>query len=441
MTNCSKESISFPVQKGRRIEATFTGGDISSDGGLPLLRRIDQHIGLTCAAAAGIDDPRDPLRIQHSLTALIQQRVYAIAQGYEDLNDHQQLRHDILLQTAVNSDNALGSSPTLCRLENWAHHRQSAVSLHRVIIDKFIASYATPPKELILDFDATDTPIHGLQKERFFHGYYDHYCFLPLFVFCGRQLLAAYLRPSKIDGAKHAWAILSLLVKRLRQSWPQVRIIFRGDSGFCRHRMLDWCDRHRVGYCVGLAKNQRLNRQPEVEDAIGEMSVNYHMTGVKQRQFESFRYAAKTWSYPRRVVARLEFGSKGEDHRYIVTNLAGTARALYEKLYCPRGEMENRIKAIQWDLFSGRSSCHYFIANQFRLLMSALAYILLERLQALALTGTELADSALGTVRLKLLKIGAVIIRNTRRIKIMLSSAYPYQDLFRLAARRLSPNQ
>jgi hypothetical protein len=349
------------------------------------------------------------------------------------------LRHDILFQTAVNADEALGSSPTLCRMENWEHHRQSAVSLHRVIIDKFIASYATPPKELILDFDATDTLIHGQQQERFFHGYYDHYCFLPLFVFCGRQLLVAYLRPSKNDGARHAWAILSLLVKRLRQSWPAVRIIFRGDSGFCRHRMLDWCDHNRVGYCVGLAKNQRLNRQPGVQEAIKAMSAIYHMTGVKQRHFESFRYAAGTWSYPRRVIARLEFGSQGEDHRYIVTNIVGTANALYEKLYCQRGEMENRIKSIQLDLFSGRSSCHFFIANQFRLLMSALAYILLERLQAIALTETELADSSLGTIRLKLLKIGAVITRNTRRIKIMLSSAYPYQCLLRLAAQRLSP--
>jgi hypothetical protein len=438
MTKCNKEIILFPVQKGRRIEASFTGGDISSDGGLPLIRQVDQRIGLTRAVAASIDDPRDPLRIQHPLAALIQQRVYAIAQGYEDLNDHQQLRHDILFQTAVNSDEALGSSPTLCRMENWGHHRQSAVSIHRVIIDKFMASYASPPQELILDFDATDTPIHGQQQDRFFHGYYDHYCFLPLFVFCGRQLLVSYLRPSKIDGAKHAWAILSLLVKHLRQAWPKVRIIFRGDSGFCRHKMLNWCDRHQVGYCVGLAKNQRLNHQPGVAEAMWEMSIDYHMTGVKQRQFESFDYAAQTWSRQRRVIARLEYGSQGDDHRYIVTNIAGPAKAVYEKLYCKRGEMENRIKSIQMDLFSGRSSCHYFIANQFRLLMSSLAYVLLERFQAMALTETELADSSLGTARLRLLKIGAVIIRNTRRIKIMLSSACPYQELFRLAVRRLS---
>lgn len=419
MTNCNRESLSFPAPKGRQIELSFTGGEVSGDGGLPLIRQVDRVIGLTSAVAGRIDDPRDQSSITHSLPALIQQRVYAIVQGYEDINDHQQLRHDILFKTAVCSDEALGFSPTLCRLENWLHHRKSAIKIHEVIIDQFISSYSEPPSELILDFDATDDAVYGNQQGRFFHGYYDHYCFLPLFVFCGRQPLVAYLRPSKIDGAKHAWAILSLLVKRLRTAWPEVAIVFRGDGGFCRHRMLDWCDRNSVGYCVGLAKNQRLNNRPKIVETLGEMAVDYDMTGIKQRDFENFHYAAATWSGERRVIARLEFGGQGEDHRYIVTNLSGDSRELYEGLYCQRGNMENHIKSVQYDLFSGRTSCHYFIANQFSLLMSALAYILMERVRAIGLAGTELANCTLGTLRLKLLKIGAVMVKNTRRVKIL----------------------
>jgi len=441
MTKCNRESLPFPAPKGRRIEVSFTGGDVSGDGGLPLIRQVDRSIGLTNAVAGCIKDPRDQSRITHSLPALIKQRIYAIAQGYEDLNDHQQLRHDTLFKTVINSEEALGSSPTLCRLENWAHHRESAVKIHDVIIEQFIASYSEPPKQLVLDFDATDDAIYGNQEKRFFHGYYDHYCFLPLFVFCGSQLLVAYLRPSKIDGAKHAWAILSLLVKRLRLAWPQVSIVFRGDGGFCRHRILDWCDRNSVSYCVGLPKNQRLNNRPEIVETVGEMAVDYDMTGVKQRDFENVHYAAATWSGERRVIARLEFGARGEDHRYIVTNIGGDSRAIYEDLYCQRGNMENHLKSVQYDLFSGRTSCHYFIANQFRLLMSAAAYILMERVRAIGLAGTELANCTLGNLRLKLLKIGAVIVKNTRRVKIMLSSACPYQELFRLAARRLNPTR
>lgn len=447
MPNCTKETFEFPARGRRKIEACFEGGEITSDGGALLLRAVDRRISLLDDVASRLDDPRDPLRIQHPLVSLLKQRVYGLAQGYEDLNDHQSLRRDTLLQTALDRSEELASSPTLCRMENWGHHRRSAVVIHHAIVDNFIASFAEAPEELVLDFDATDDPVHGQQEKRFFHGYYDRYCFLPLFVFCGRQLLAAYLRSSQDDGAKHAWAILSLLVKRFRQVWPKVRIIFRGDSGFMRHRILLWCERHEVHYCVGLPKNNRLNQM--AAECLGDMAVDYDLTGDKQRDFTTFQYAADSWKYrtadgrrelkSRRVIARLEFGGKGEDQRYIVTNLSGDSRELYEDLYCQRGNMENRIKAVQLELFSDRTSCHYFIANQFRLLMSALGYILLERLSTLALTGTELAQSALGTVRLKLLKIGAVVLRNTRRIRILLSSAYPYQDLFKLVVRRLTP--
>ena len=437
MANCTKESFEFPGLKRRIIEAGFDGGEVSSDGGILLLRDVDRRIGLLDDVACRLNDPRDSLRIKHSLNSLLKQRVYGLALAYEDLNDHQSLRHDTLLQTAVGRDEVLASSPTLCRMENWGHHRDSAISIHQAMVDNFIASFARPPKELILDFDATDDPIHGQQEKRFFHAYYDHYCFLPLFVFCGRQLLVAYLRSSQCDGAKHAWAILSLLVKRFRQVWPDVHIIFRGNSGFCRHRMFEWCDRNGVSYCVGLPKNQRLNRL--TEEWLAEMAVDYHRCGDKQRDFMSFQYAAGTWKRSRRVIARLEYGAKGEDQRYIVTNLMGMAGRIYEDLYCQRGNMENHIKSVQRDLFSDRTSCHDFIANQFRLLMSSLAYILLERLSALALNDTVLANSSLGTIRLTLLKIGAVVVRNTRRIRIFLSSAHRCQQLFKRVVQRLNP--
>jgi len=296
------------------------------------------------------------------------------------------------------------------------------------LVDTFIASFTQAPEELILDFDATDDPVHGKQEHRFFHGYYDSYCFLPLYVFCGEQLLVSYLRPSKIDGAKHAWAVLGLLVKRLRRAWPKVKIILRADSGFCRHRMLDWCDHHGVGYCVGLARNARL--QAQCAHWHEQLSAQYQNTPVKQRAIFEFRYAAKSWRSERRVIARLEYGDLGENPRFIVTNLTDEATTLYDEIYCGRGEAENRIKEAQLGLFADRTSCHYFAANQFRLLLSSFAYVLMERLRTLALCGTDFARMQAGTLRCKLLKIGAVIVRNTRRVKVMLSSAFAYRDIF-----------
>lgn len=436
MADCTAEKIEFPPVKKRRIEANFGGGEVSSNGGVLLLRQVERRVKLLDEVARRMVDPRSPHLVRHSLASLLKQRVYALCLGHEDLNDHHGLRHDTLLQTAAERDGELGSSATLCRLENWQHHRVSTWAMHAVILERFIASFAQPPAELVLDFDATDDPVHGRQQGRFFHGYYDHYCFLPLYVFCGSQLLVSYLRPARIDAAQHAWAILALLVKHLRCAWPKVRIILRGDSGFCRQKMLNWCNRHDVGYCVGLAKNTRLNaRTQRLRDCL---KASHEAAHTHQRAFMEFTYAAASWRYPRRVIARLEYSDKGDNPRYVVTNLKGDAQMLYEHLYCQRGEMENRIKEAQLGLFADRTSCHYFAANQFRLMLSSLAYILMERLRALALQGTEAACHQAHTLRVKLLKIGAVVLRNTRRIRVLLSSSCPDQALFLHAARVLT---
>ena len=434
MADCTAKRIEFAPFKRRCVEASFSGGDISSDGGLLLVREVDRRLGLSERVAKVLHDPRDPELITHPLKDLIRQRLYGIVHGYEDLNDHQRLREDVLLQSVMGREDALGSAPTLCRMENRAQ-RSELWAIEREMVETFIASFAQAPEELVLDFDATDDPVHGKQEGRFFHGYHDHYCFLPLYVFCGEQLLVAYLRPSKIDEALHAGAILKLLVRRLRQAWPSVRIIFRGDSGFCRRRTLSWCERNDVAYCVGLAQNSRLNALTEAQRQ--RLARQFAASQLKQREFADLRYGARTWKCERRVIARLEHSEKGDNPRYIVTNLEGEAAALYERLYCARGEMENRIKEAQLGLFADRTSCHDFIANQFRLLLSSLAYILIERLRALALHGTEFARVQATTLRAKLLKIGAVIIRNTRRVRVLLSSAFPYQDIFWHAARAL----
>ena len=436
VTNCTQAVFDFPVLKRRKVQAAFSGGEITSDGGALLLRQIDRRLGLMKAIDAVIPDPRNPDYITHTQLSLLRQRVYGLSLGYADLNDHKTLRNDPALQTAVDREQELGSQSTLCRLEGRTG-RKAAVDIHKVLIDQFIASFDAPPDELMLDFDATDDPIHGLQEGRFFHGYYDHYCFLPLYVFCGDQLLVSYLRPSNIDGAKHAWAILALLTKRLRQEWPEVKIIFRGDSGFCRHRMLGWCERHDVKYIVGIARNKRLENV--IEPAMQLVEQLLELTGEKQREFFRFHYAAGTWKQSRQVIAKLEVTDKGRNPRFIITNLEGDKQVLYDDLYCARGDMENRIKEQQMGLFADRTSAHYWWANQFRLLLSSLAYVLMEGIRRLGLKGTELARAQVGTIRLKLLKIGAVILRNTRRIRFLLSTAYPYQDLFAVVVARLKP--
>ena len=432
MTKCYQRSFEFPRVNRRIVEARFDGGDITSDGGVLLLRQADRLTGLSDSIARALSDPRRQASCDHDVPGLVRQRLYAIALGYEDLNDHDGLRQDVALQTAVERDQWLASASTLCRFENRAD-RETAWRLHEVLLDQFIASFKRAPKKLILDFDATDDPVHGEQDGRFFHGYYRHYCFLPLYVFCGHQLLVSYLRPSNIDGAKHGWAILSLLVKRLRQVWPKVRIIFRGDGGFCRWKMLRWCDHHEVGYIIGLAKNKRLNRlTASLQD---EAAACFAATGSALVHRFPIRCPQLGWCASRdRKIEHSQHGVK-----YVVTNLEGDAKQLYDKLYCARGDMENRIKENQLDMFGDRTSCQHWWPNQFRLLLASLAYTLIEAIRRIALKGTELANAYVGTIRLKLFKIGAVILKNTRRIRFLLASGCPYKELYFLAANRLAP--
>lgn len=438
MPNCTEEFASKPMDFGRLgrrvIEGRFDGGSMTSDGGVMLLGEVDRKLGLLDAAARCIADPRRPLLIKHAVRDMLRQRVYGLALGWEDLNDHGTLRQDVALQTAIGVEREAASAPTLCRLEKWAD-RATAWRLHQVLIDQFIASFKSAPQELVLDFDATDNPLHGQQEGRFFHGYYDSYCYLPLYVFCGQQLLCAYLRPSHIDGAHHSAAILKLLVTRLRQVWPQVRIVFRGDSGFCRQRILNYCERAGVHYIVGLARNARLQAITEFMEL--SMAESFQVSGIKQREVGEFAYAAQSWPHERRVITRLEWGVQGNNPRYVVTNLTDEPQALYDGVYCQRGEAENRIKEAQIGLFATRTSCHIMRSNQLRVLLAALGYVLIERLRALALQGTALANAQVDTLRTKLLKVAAVVTRNTRRIRLYLASNWPSADIFAHAMSEL----
>ena len=434
-TVCNPELFQFPAVKRRRVTASFTGGDVTSDGGLLLLRQADRRLGLSQRLAAVLPDPRDPERITHPLLTFVRQRLYGLCLGYEDLNDQDPLRRDLAWQTAAERDEPLASSPTLCRWENRAD-RRVGWRVQELLVEPFIGSFAQAPMELVLDFDSTDDRVHGRQEGRFFHGDYGDYCFLPRYVFCGEQLLVSYLRPSNRDNARHAWAILKLLVRRLRQAWPAVKIVVRADSGFCRWRMLRWCEDQGVGYVIGLAKNERVLAlaQPLMAQAQGQ----YELSRQKQRVFGEVRYAAQSWDRPRRVIVKAEHTDQGSNPRLVVTNLETEPQPLYDESYCARGEMENRIKEQQLGLFSDRTSCHDWWANQFRLLLSSCAYVLLETVRRLGLAGTELARAQAGTIRLKLLKIGAVVLRNTRRVRLLLSSSYPYQNIFAQVAKAFS---
>ena len=438
MTDCTTEPLTFSRLKRQNVQADFRGGRLTSDGGGLLLREVDRALGLIDAIDACIPDPRNPFSIAHSQRTLLAQRIFGIALGYEDLNDHQSLREDflfyLLCERGIEPDQPLASPPTLCRLENRVD-RAALGRIAEVFVETFIRSHRTPPEELILDFDPTDDPVHGHQEQRFFHGYYDAYCFLPLYVFCGSQLLVAYLRPANIDGARHARAILKLLVDRFRRQWPKVRIIFRGDSGFCRWKLMRWCDRHDVGYIIGLARNQVLERlaRPWTEASAAQFA----RTQEKQRLFGEFSYAAGTWDRQRRVIVKAEYLSQGPNCRFVVTNLAGTPDALYDDCYCLRGDAENRIKEQQLGLFADRTSCHDFVANQFRVLLSAAAYLLLETLRRETLKETELAQAQVETIRLKLLKIGARVVGSVRRVVIHLAEGYPLQGLFTRLLSRL----
>ena len=439
MTHCNRDILRFSSLGSKAVVADFQGGRLTTDAGALLLREAADKIGLFDALDKAIPDPRNPLFVVHDQRVMIAQRVIAVALGYEDLNDHQQLRVDPGLQVAVGKTpeegSTLASPPTLCRLENRLD-RKALVKIAEVLVDQFVAAHATPPTHLILDFDATDDRVHGNQEGRFFHGYYDHYCFLPLYVFCGDELLAAYLRPSKIDGAKHARGVLKLLVDKLRGVWPEVRITIRGDSGFCRHKLMRWCDARGIGYVLGLAKNQVLERA--AGDEIARAERQFRRTGQPQRLFQSFSYAAATWDRRRRVIVKAEHNERGPNPRFVVSNVPGDAQELYEDVYCQRGEMENRIKEQQLDLFADRTSCHRFLANQFRLLLSSAAYVLVQALRRTTLSGTELARAQAGTIRLKLFKVAARVVLTARRVVFHLASGHPYHEMFRRVHEQLT---
>ena len=438
MPNCTGEIRAKKIEFGRLgrrvVEGQFDGGCMTSDAGVMLLSSTDRKLGLLDAAAKCIADPRSPALITHDVVDMLRQRVYGLALGWEDLNDHGALRQDVAIQTAVGVDAEVASAPTLCRLEKWADSA-TVWRLHKLLVEQFIASFKTSPKELVLDFDATDNPLYGQQEGRFFHGYYDSYCYLPLYVFCGQQVLCAYLRPSRIDGAKHAAAVVKLLVKRLRQQWPEVRIVFRGDSGFCRQRIINYCERADVHYIIGLARNARLQQITEFLEL--DMKDAYKSSGLKQREIGEFVYAAQSWARERRVITRLEYGEQGNNPRYVVTNLTEEPQALYDDVYCKRGEAENRIKEAQVGLFATRTSCHHLQSNQLRVLLATLGYVLIERLRALALVGTALANAQVDTLRIKLLKLAAVVTRNTRRIRLYFASNWPSADIFAHAMSQL----
>ncbi len=436
MPKCTDEAVEFGRVGRRVVHAAFDGGDIVSDGGALLLKQVDERVGLTRAAALAFGDERRGASVQHSVHSLLAQRIYGLCLGWQDVCDHNVLRNDLVLQTAVGRAEPLASAPTLSRLETGATPEHAA-SLHEVLMQQFIASHVAAPKELVLDVDATHVPLHGEQERGHFHAYYDNYCYLPLYVFAGQDLLACVLRPSDRDPASVVSALLKRLLVALRRAWPRTKIIVRADSGFCRPRVLQRLERWGVSYIIGLQKNSRL--QQEVELAELALAEQFVARQTKQRMFGEFEYAAGTWDKPRRVIARLEQGPQGANPRFIVTDLPGSPKALYERRYCARGEAENRIKEAQLDLFGRRASCHRFQANQLRLLLAALAYTLMINLRRLALKGTELAQACTATIRIRLLKIGAAVVRNTRRVRVLLASAHPMKHVFITAARALSP--
>jgi Transposase DDE domain group 1 len=438
MTERTRKPLSFSSLDRRRLEADFSGGSLTSDAGALLLREAERRLGLISALDRVIPDPRNQELITHTQYSLLSQRIFGIALGYEDLNDHTTLRHDplwqVLAEAEADPEKPLASAPTLCRLENRVF-RRTLFEMSKVLVEQFIASHKEPPDCLVLDFDATDDTVHGHQEGRFFHGYYDNYCFLPLYVYCGEQLLVAYLRTADGDASRHSRAILKLLVSRLRQAWPNVRIIIRGDSGFCRWRLMRWCDHNGIGYILGLARNSRLEEL--ASPWLHAAATCWQMTSQPQRLFGEFTYAAGSWDRARRVIAKAEHTDKGANPRFVVSNLPGNPRGLYEVLFCERGEMENRIKEQQLMLFADRTSAHKFLANQFRVLLSAAAYVLMEAVRRLGLSGTQLERAQVSTIRLRLLKVAAVVMVSVRRVYLRLASGFPLQDLFATVLQRL----
>lgn len=437
MTDCTiPQSIKFSKLNRKEISAKFSGGSISSDAGVLLLREVDKRTELTKQVSRCICDMRHSSYVKHEVSTLLRQRIYAIAAGYEDVNDQDSLRDDLCFQTCVGKEKQLGCSSTISRFEN-SIDRDTIKKISEEMVESFIRSHKGVPEELVLDFDPTDNKIHGHQDKRHYHGYYKEYCYLPLHVFCGDKLIVSMLRPSDIDGAKYAGAILKLLVKRFRKTWPNVKIMFRGDSGFARRHILHWCENNDVDYIVGMPTNARL--QAIAKHLTKKAETSFIATKEKQKLFGDFLYEAGTWNNKRRIIVKAEHNEKGSNTRFVATNIAEPPNTLYSKKYCLRGDMENKIKQLKLDLHSDRNSCKGFYANYFRVLLSSLAYILLTELRTSHLNLTRLAKAYCGTLRLKLIKVGTVIIKNSRRITFFISSNHPHKDDFITAAQSLVP--
>ncbi len=454
-TECNPEPLLFAPVDGRAVVASFDGGAITSDAGALLLGATDRTIDLVGRFAACFSDGRDRERIAHAVATLVAQRVFGIALGYEDLIDHDQIRHDPVLAVLAGKLAArrcgwapLAGKSTLNRLEHapsggpGRYHKigHDATAVERLFVDLFLEAHARAPKQIILDLDATDDPVHGRQEGRFFHGYYDAYCYLPLYVFCGRHLLAAKLRRSNIDASAGAAEEVARIVVQIRSRWPRVRILLRANSGFAREGLMTWCEANRVDFVFGLARNARLVEEIAVELVQAEGEAG--RTGQPARRYRDFRWATlNSWSRRRRVIGKAEWTGGEPNPRFVVTSLKPgevTARHLYEQIYCARGDMENRIKEAQGDLFADRTSAATLRANQLRLWFASMAYVLICALRRIGLAHTQFAEATCGTIRLKLLKIGALVRASVRRIKIAMASAYPYQPEFALAHARLT---
>ena len=461
-TQCISDQLDFEAFDGRRVVAGFDGGLVTSDAGAVLLRETDRAIALIDRVAACFTDGRRQADVVHTVRTLVGQRIIGIALGYEDVNDHDTLRFDPVLalfserldacpqgmRSIKREDGApLAGKSTINRLEHAPrgdgdrYHKigHDPEALEAVPVDVFLDSQDKTPREIVIDLDATDDPLHGHQEGRFFHGYYDCYCYLPLYIFCGPHLLAAKLRRWNIDAAAGGKDEVARIVAHIRRRWPRVKIVLRADSGFAREALMAWCEANRVDYVFGLARNSRLVDELAIDLAWAESE--YEATGKPARRFRDFFYATRdSWSRRRRVIGKAEHLAKGANPRFIVTSLkrkAIDAKTLYEKVYCARGDMENRIKEQQLDLFADRTSTATLRANQLRLWFSSFAYLLIEALQRIGLGHTEFANATAGTIRLKLLKLGARVTVSVRRIKIAMASACPYQAEFALAHARL----
>jgi len=452
-TECSAAALEFTGFKGRSVVVAFDGGSISSDAGALLLGETDRAIGLVERFAACFQDRRRPDLIEHDVRTLVMQRVFGIALGYEDLIDHDHLRHDPVMAVLAGKLEAsraacapLAGKSTLNRLElsratPSRYHKIShdAPAIERLFVDLFLDAHTRAPAQITLDLDATDDPLHGHQEGRFFHAYYDGYCYLPLYIFCGRHLLAAKLRRSNIDAAAGAVEEIARIVAEIRQRWPKVRILLRADSGFARDALMDWCEQNRVDFLFGLARNVRL--EAEIADELAMAHQLCEASARPARVFRDFRWRTlDSWSRERRVIGKAEWTGDKANPRFIVTSLKkkeGNGQYLYEAIYCARGEMENRIKECQLDLFADRTSANTMRANQLRLWFASMAYVLICALRRIGLVHTQFAQATCATIRLKLLKIGALVRVSVRRVKFAMASACPWQHEFVHAHDRL----